>query len=285
MENPESTFDIGFALTHNLTPYWNADLRYRIVFPKKNEKRPLRNILLELFSTAKSGTGKSTVAITIAYQICKLNNIPFSIKNNVFFSATEFLEAIKDPKRAVKGNCFVFDETRRGESGFGVGSTSISAKVSDVFQVARAKSINGIRIFGGEHRWQSINPHFRIDVNKINPYTNENLSLIMDGKDRYRGFIITKRPDNKELWREYEAKKMAFIEQTLQDEHQDRFKLYEKMANELLDDDDFSFCNNKKEMRWIFYKKFGGEHPKTVADEVVARAMFLKRKQDLTEEE
>lgn len=271
---PEQKFDLSYGLLNNITSIFLADVRFRCIIPKEKDERPQRNLILEVYSDAKSGTGKSTVAITVADHISKLNGVPFSVENNIHFDTVSLKNAIKTHNK--KGTVHIIDETRKGEM-YGSGSSAFLTKVNDIAQVCRARGLNFIRIFGGDFKYQSINPHYRLNVNKINFAYKENLSLLINDFDDYMGFIITRKPNNPELWKDYENKKMGFIEETLNEDSMERFKVYEEMAEKLFKNKEFSFCKSKKEAEFIFMKLFGAEYPINVKELVTSRALFLRR--------
>ena len=276
--NPEADFNIQFALqpSNNLTPIYEGDVYYRIKFPHKSEQRPQRNLVLELFSTAKSGTGKSTVAVGEGYKAMLLNYPNLDpvkyVENFVHFTLSEFKEKVKEYHEPASFH--ITDETRRSEA-LGVGSTAFISKVSDIVSVCRAKGLSVIRIMPSEARHQTINPHYRIDVNKINFKSETNLSLIQDNNLNYRGRIITKRPPIKELWKRYEEKKMEFVEATLDDVSDTRLGVYEKMAKELSEHKDYSIKKKMNEKIWLSMQLFGSETPKNLLKIIISRADVL----------
>jgi hypothetical protein len=285
---PETDFNIGFALqqNNNLTDIFYLDLKYRLKTPNKKEQRPQRNIVIELFSTAKSGTGKSTVAISIAWYIMKLNNFNLTpkefIDNYVHFTIADFKDKVKIYNKI--GSCHVFDETRKSES-LGIGSTAFMSKVGDIVSVCRIKGLSVIRIMPNETRNKTINPHLRIDVNKISYENNSNLSLLQDDDLNYRGHIITVRINNPELWSWYEKKKLRFVESTLADERDERFGIYERMAEKLFNNKDFPDCKKKVDKLWLAMKVFGSEMPKSALNLIIARADVLYKMSVADEEE
>lgn len=284
---PEGEFDVGFALmpSNNLTDVFFHDLKYRLKTPSKSEKRPQRNIVIELFSTSKSGTGKSTIAISIAWHIMKLNNFNLTpeefIENYVHFTIAEFKKKVKIYNKI--GSCHVFDETRKSEA-LGIGSTAFLSKVSDIVSVCRIKGLSVIRIMPSEARQRTINPHFRIDCNKINYVDSSNLSLLQDDDLNYRGHIVTFKTNNKKLWVAYEKKKLRFVDSILSDEHDERFGIYEQMADELFKNKKFKECKTKNDKLWLSMKIFGSEMPKSALSIIISRADFLARREDVADE-
>ena len=68
---------------------------------------------------------------------------------------------------------------------------------------------------------------------------------------------------------------MEFVETTLSDSHDQRFGVYEKMAEELSKDERFIGCKNKQDMLWLAMNLFGSEMPKTILSLVINRAISL----------
>jgi hypothetical protein len=283
---PNESFTVGFALvpTNNLTDVFYHDIKYRLKTPTKDEKRPQRNVVIELFSTSKSGTGKSTVAISIAWHIMELNNFNLTpeefIENYVHFTIAEFREKVKVYNKI--GSCHVFDETRKSEA-LGIGSTAFISKVADIVSVCRIKGLSVIRIMPSEARNRTINPHFRIDVNKINYDDGSNLSLLQDDDLNYRGHIITHRTRNGRLWNAYEQKKLRFVDSILSDKYDERFGIYEQMAEQLFKHKDFKNCKKKNDKLWLAMKIFGSEMPKSALSIIISRADFLARREDVSD--
>ena len=85
LKYPDARFNRAFALKQDLTPYFIPDMRYRLIKPKKTEKikRPQRNLNIEVFSQATSGSAKTTCSCSIAIFGSALNNLSFTVKNNV----------------------------------------------------------------------------------------------------------------------------------------------------------------------------------------------------------
>lgn len=284
INNPEGRYDIGFALRpeNNLTKVYEHDKQYRIKIPKKGEIRPQRNLVIEGFSTAKTGTGKSTLFVGEAWSVMSVNYPNYDaekfVQNHVHFTVADFKQGVKEFKD-LKASIHMIDETRKAEA-LGIGSTAMLSKVSDVISVCRIKGLSAFRIMSSEHRYRTINPHYRIDVNKINFEEEANLSLIQDNDLKYRGHIITRRPKIKELWKAYDAKKDEFVEETLSDEHDERFGIYQKMAQELANDEQFTNSKNKQDMMWHTMRILGSEYPKSVLNLVINQALNLIQNND-----
>ena len=281
INSKETKWDVGFALkaSNNLTSVYNLDLDYRLKIPKKNESRPQRNIVIEGFSTAKSGTGKSTVFVGEGWNNVILNYPDYDpvkyIENFVHWSLAEFKEKVKLTKSMIAG-CHVFDETRKSEA-LGIGSSAFISGVSDLVSVCRLQGLSVIRIMSSEARHRSINPHYRIDVNKINYERGANLSLLQDNDLRYRGHIITKKPNIKELWAAYDEKKKGFIEQMLDDKFDSRLEVYKRMVEEFMKHKDFKKCKKKTDYEWLAMEVLGSEIPKNALNLIIGRAKFLKK--------
>lgn len=276
IDNPNSKFDVGFALQkfNDFTDEYRHDLKWRLKIPKQHERRPQRNIVIEGFSTSKSGTGKSTVFVGEAWNMLRINYPDYDavkfVNNFVHWSLAEFKVKVKLTKDMV-ACCHVFDETRKSEA-LGIGSSAFIMGVADLVSVCRLKGLSVIRIMPSEARHKSINPHYRIDVNKMDVDTNRNLSLLQDNDLRYRGHIITRKPDVKELWKAYEDKKEEFIEKMLSDEYDTRFSVYESMVRKLVSHSEFSKCKKKDDFVWLAMKVLGSEIPKNALNLIINRA-------------
>lgn len=276
ISNPEGKYDVGYALqgANNLTSIYEKDKFYRIKFPKPSESRPQRNLVIEGFSTARTGTGKSTVFVGEAWNIMSINYPNYDaekfVKNFVHFTVATFRSGVKEFKD-LKASIHTIDETRKAEA-LGIGSTAMISKVSDMISVCRIQGLSAFRIMSSEHRYKTINPHYRLDVNKIDYARKMNLSLVQDNDLRYRGHIMTRKPDVKELWKAYDDKKDEFVEQTLSDEHDERFGVYESMAQELAKDKLFRQSKNNKDLMWNAMRVLGSEYPKSVLSLVINRA-------------
>lgn len=279
INNPNCLWDVGFALQNDMTSVYRHDVMYRVKIPKPSETRPQRNLVVEGFSTAKSGTGKSTVFVGEAWKLMTVNYPDYDaekfVDKFVHFTIAEFSDKVKLTKE-MPAVCHVFDETRKSES-LGMGSTAFISKVSDIVSVCRIKGLSVFRIMPSEARHKTINPHYRIDVNKIDYETNSNLSLLQDNDLRYRGFIVTFKPQVKELWRAYEDKKLDFVEKTLSDKHDERFNIYEQMAQKLVKDAGFRKCRNTNDRLWVAMKVLGSELPKNVLRLVINEALNQSR--------
>lgn len=213
IQNPDSRWDKSFALKQELTPLFYADLKYRLTKPKPKEKRPQRNIMLEVFSEATTGSGKSTKAISIGVNGSKINNVDFTAENNIHFTVADMKEAIK--KHHEIGTFHILDETRKAE-GFGQGSTQYMAKLSDIGQICRQQGLSFIRILGNINRMNIANPpHYRLDCLGIEYETERNMSLLQDSTLKYRGYVITRKEGSPKLWKDYQKKKDDFINTTL----------------------------------------------------------------------
>jgi hypothetical protein len=172
--------------------------------------------------------------------------------------------------------CHCFDETRRREGSIGVGSSAITMGISDLISVCRIKGLSVIRIMPSEARHQTINPHYRIDVNKMEVETGRNLSLLQDNDLRYRGHIITKKPDVKELWKAYDEKKAQFVDKVLDDSYDGRMELYKDMVKQLSEHPDFDKCENNADYEWLAMEVLGAELPKKLFSIIINRAKRLR---------
>ncbi len=279
------SFNIAFALSpeNDLTDVFYYDLKYRVKKPVKNEKRPQRHIIIELFSGgAKSGAGKSTVALSIAWYIMRLNYPRIKpkefVENYVHFSIANFKEKIKKYNKV--GVCHVFDESRSAEYSIGTGSVSIAKSIGDLLSVCRVQGLSAIRIMPHESKSRSLNPHVRINVNKMNFSTGENLSLLQDDELNYRGHIVTSKVENEELWALYEAKKLRFVGSILDDEFDERIKYYQRLVQELVKNEEFKECMNNSERRFLAMEVLGSEIPNNLLRDIIARAVFLLRQEN-----
>lgn len=278
IDNPNTQFTVGLALNNDLTHVYEKDKLYRLKIPKKFELRPQRNVVIEGFSTAKSGTGKSTVFVGEAWKMLNINYPDYDavkfVDNFIHWSLPDFKTKVKLTKSMV-ATCHVFDETRKSEA-LGIGSSAFISGVSDLVSVCRLKGLSVIRIMPSEARHKSINPHYRVDVNKMNVREFANLSLLQDNDLRYRGFIVTHKPLIKELWKAYEDKKEEFIEKMLSDKYDTRFQVYEDMARKLFENPEFKLCKKKDDFIWLSMKVLGSEIPKNALNLIINRAKQLR---------
>ena len=278
--NPYQKFYEDFALKkeNNLTKIFEADLKYRLIKPKKKDKRPQRNLVLEIFSsTAKTGSGKSTIGITCGLMGSELNGVEFTAENNIHFTIPLMKESIK--KNHEIGSIHLLDEQRASER-YGIGSSQYLSKISDLTQICRKYGLSFFRIIPNENRINIQNPpHYRFDSWSINAEKQENLILLQDSQLRYRGHIILKRKGTKKLWKNYEAKKDEFIEATLTTESIDSRKdIFKKMIKKLSDDESFKIAKNKGERIYVFTELFGIEHAKTVQELIINGSILELRK-------
>ena len=280
--NPNQKFYEDYALQegNNLTQVFIADLKYRLTIPKKNEERPQRNLVSEIFSsTGRTGTGKSTLAISIGATGSKLNGVKYKPENNVHFTIPEMKESIKENHET--GSVHVLDE-QRSASRYGVGSSQYLGKISDLAQICRKYGLSFLRVVPNENRMNLQNPpHYRFDCWSINIKTKENLALIQDSQLRYRGHIIFKKQKNFN-WKGYEKKKDEFIETTiLTDSVDTRKDVFDKMIKKLSDNKEFHKTKNKGERAYVFIKEFGIEHAKTVQELIINGARMIARNKGL----
>jgi hypothetical protein len=264
-------FTKKFAFKFDLTKTFLYDLEFRCKIPKPEDLRPQRNIVIEIFSSFGSGTGKSTKGITILDYIHELNNLPYSVKNNVHFNTVNAMNGTKNYNEI--GTTHVIDESRLSEI---YGTRLFINKVNDVAQVCRQKGLSFVRIIGKDSEELTINPHIKIDVTKINFGEKKTLSLIMF-KDTYRGYIITKAPNKPKVFKNYKKKKDDFIETTVQHKHAFKLSEYRAMVQELVKHPELPKCKNYQQREWIFLELFGDEYPEDTRKLVIERANFLLR--------
>jgi len=284
IDNPDCRWDTGYALNpaNNLTKIYKHDNIYRLKIPTKKEHRPQRNKVVEGYSTFGSGTGKSTVFVGEGFNHMLINYPSYDaekyVENFVHWSLAEFKTKLKLTKDMV-ATCHVFDETRKSEA-LGIGSSAFISGVADLVSVCRLQGLSVFRIMPSEARHRSINPHYRIDVNKMNYQAEANLSLLQDNDLRYRGHIITTKPRVKELWKAYENKKVEFIEQMLDDSYDSRFGVYEGMVNQLVAHKDFAACEKKDDFKWLAMKVLGSEIPREALGIIISRAIRIGKSEE-----
>jgi hypothetical protein len=274
-EFPDCRWDKRFALTQNLNKYWKADLEYRLIKPGKHEKRPQRNIILEVFSSAKHGTGKTTVAVSVAHSGMKLNGLTLECFKNLHWTTAETFKGVE--KHNEVGTFHIIDETKLGELSFGIGSKAFLTKLNDIAQVCRMQSLNFIRIMGSEYRYGSINPMYRFNAFQIDEDSEENLVLVQDSDLKYRGFITLKRPDIPKFYKDYEKKKREFMRSTIEGSEDTRFSIMKVMAETLAKNSAFKKSSNRKQRAWAFMELFGTEYPREFQELVISRAVFLSK--------
>ena len=264
-------FTKKFAFRNDLTKRFFYDLDFRCRIPKPEELRPQRNIVIEIFSSFGSGTGKSTKGITILDYIHELNKLSYSVKNNVHFNTVNAMNGTR--KYNASGTTHVIDESRLSEL---YGTRLFINKVNDVAQVCRQKGLSFIRIIGKDSEELSINPHIKIDVTKINYSDKKTLSLVLFN-NTYRGYIISTMPNKPKVFKEYKKKKDKFIETTVQHKHAFKLGEYRLMVKELAKHPELPKCKNYQQREWIFLELFGDEYPEDTRKLIIERANFLLR--------
>ena len=268
-----SRFDMNFALQYDLSKLFVADLKYRLKIPKKKELRPQRNIMLEVFSQATTGSGKSVFACSIANFGSKINGVHFTAEDNVHFTVADMKEGIKNFHEV--GSFHVLDETRRAERS-GQGSTQYLSKLSDIGQICRVQGLNFIRILGSMGRMNIANPpHYRFDCLGIDYETEQNKVFLQDNQLRYRGYVIFKKIGDVKFWRDYDKKKIDFVNTTLTSDSVDaRGEVFKKMVKVLSEDKRFALCKNKGEREYLLVDLFGIEHSKSVQSLVIGGGLL-----------
>ncbi len=271
---------------NDLTELFFKDLVYRTKLPDKQAKffRPQRNVVILLYSTNKSGTGKSTVSIEIAWRINKQNYPSMTgkqfVEECVHFTIEDLIKAIEqNEKEQKKGLCHIYDESRLSSS-IGVGSATIQKKIVDTVNICREFGLSIIQIVQKRSYGRIITPHYIINVNKINFQTQENVSIIETDDYEQIGHVITKKTVNEELFEEYNKKKTAFINNTLKGLQESRATYYETLAKKLMENKDYNLCETKDEKIIQAMIVLGSELPKTLISLLIARADFLKRKRN-----
>jgi len=268
------------ASNNDLTEIFIKDLKFRCAFPKKNEARPLRNIIILVQSEAGSGSGKSQVGIAIAKIIERINKKNISVKDNIFFSTSIVNEKLEQLGKAKsKGFTVIYDEQRRSEQ-FGTGGLSEMSRLSDICDVSRAWGLNIIAIgVPLEFTFIQFNPHYKIFAETIDFENKLNFSLIKCNKDYWRGFIITPLYDNKKFQKEYSEKKDDFIYKNLLGKMKDRLIIRKKRIKELKKNKEFLLCKTKPDKNYVFDECFGAEIPHEERDTIISRAVFELKKE------
>lgn len=272
-------FDKREAEAINLTPIFQKDLLYRIKRPAKGEARPQRNLALQIFSTATSGTGKSRIALSIMERMLGINKIPFEAKKYVHFSTVELNKAINKYSDE-KGAVFLLDETRNSER-FGIGSTAYLTRINDIVNVSREAGLSLIRI-SQDYKRTGLAIHYVLDAYKINYYTNQNMALVMDREKRYFGHVVLNSLQDKNVLSDYEELKTNFIDKVKKGlEAGSRSEVQSHYAQELLDNELYHKAKNKAQKYVIAQQVLGSEIPQKLMELIIAEADL---KQQLIEE-
>jgi hypothetical protein len=260
----QQEYTVASAYETDLTDILMKDLQWRYTPKSAGEKRPTRNVVIDVRSFAGTGSGKSTVALIIMYLISQIS----------------IGALVTTLKKATFGEVYALDEQRMSEE-FGSGSMQYFARLSDIINVSRAMGLGVITVGIPELAFLNYDPHFRIYAEAIDLETDESLFLIADKQDMYRGYAILKKPKDKafvEFEKEYNTKKMNFIQRNLIGIFKDKHIEREKKAEKLSANPEFWLCQNDDERKWIFHDEYGEEVPMSEQKLVVKRACFLMRR-------
>ncbi len=241
-EVENTILDLDNATKTDLTKIFLKDLEFRCRKTEKNEKRPQRNIILDIYGA--TGSGKSEIGLFIADYILSMNNKKFDINKYIHFT---FETLNKELENAEEGDIFMIDEQEE-TSRFGVGSLRQISEIRDTERIVRAKNINFLWISPDmvfDH-----NPHYKIKAIKIDVENELNYSIIYDNLNMPRGFIITPRIKNKEILKAYKEYKHSFIDRFIKRDYKDLVKKLEKYYQEFKKVPNFhKFKNDEKRIK------------------------------------
>lgn len=280
-DKEENELTLANAYNTDLTDVFYEDIKFSVTPPNpKLEERPLRSIVLDIKSKRlPRGSGKSSVGLTVAWEIIKHNHVKIDVKRNIHFTIQELSAQVEHSKI---GETFILDETRRGEQ-FGTSAMYNLARLSDLTNVSRAYGLNMIIIGVPEVLgFMDYKPDYILSADGIDMDKRENMCIVYDfDTQQPRGFIIIKRPSDPEFeifWKKYYAKKMEFIKTNLIGSFKDRTKERMEKVKKLLTNSDFEICRNDTERQWIFEDMFGAEIPINEQKMIIKRAVFELRK-------
>lgn len=253
------------AMQKDRTNLFFEDLEWRL----QNEK----NVILAVYG--ETGSGKSTVAMRIAYEM--LNFLPEDRRekadldiNQVSFSKTQILNQIQDTH---PGETIISDEDR--EESYGMGSQREAQQMSKIEQSVRAESLNFI--FCSPYPQQH-EQHYTIEAFDIDYDKEVNRAILYDqsrsGLREPIGTLYLK----KYTIPGYIEKKRNYIQGVKQSMVSDRTKKYVDIAKDLFDEyDDFPYRDNSQN-RMLFTLKYGeGMFTEEEIDQVIKTAKLFKK--------
>jgi hypothetical protein len=274
--NSQMNYDVAFAYSQDLTDILEADLKWRYTPKLKGEKRPTRNVVVDIRSFAASGSGKSTIGLITLWKIAKISGMTLNPKRHIHFSIATLVNGLKDAK---PNEVFMLDEQRAGES-MGSGSMGYFARLSDIINISRAMGLGIITVGIPELAFLNYDPHFRFHAEAIDMDTDSSLFLIADKDNCFRGYATMQKPHEKEFQQfeaAYTKHKMAFIQENLIGIFKNKFVEREKKSKELAKNSKFWQAQNNDERVWIFEEMFGEEIPMSEQQLIIKHAFYLFR--------
>lgn len=271
------------AYKNDGTDVFIKDLRWRCTIPVGGEKRPLRNLVCDFRSRFGSGTGKSFMALETLFLIKSFNKIKISIDHNIHFSAASL---VREAEKAKKGDVLILDEVRTVEQ-TGVGAMFYIHRLSDLANTARAYGFSILTVgVPMSIPFASYQPHYKIFSESIDFDREANLGIVCDSENQPRCVVVLQKPVTAEFEKflcKYTEKKMKFIHDNRIGRYEDRLGSLAAHVDKLLESPDFLEAKNELERQWIVQEAISSEMPVSEQKLIIARAMFLARRQGLVD--
>lgn len=286
----EANFETDALQQEAIMGYLRDDEKFRRLFNKDltalfyqylDDKQRLREpVTLNIKGTVRSG--KSTIAITIACRICERYGTEFEV-DNICANEYDFLDKVKTAKI---NSVYVIDESKEGV--FGVGSMAKRMKINDIQNIIAKRNISTIWLT--PRKFNDTNADYGLHT--IGRARNSNPRLVklllynlLDksvGSMIPFGYVVIPIFNDiyvygKELSKQYEALKDAWIEKEQDSDTNVMFDIQRERANELLEYPDFKLLTKMKDQVVYARSKLPSEFTKQEVDEIVRLANLINQ--------